>query len=487
MIAWSGAVFLVVALVILLRVFGLVDRSREVLRVTQESLAVVRNPDLSDAKKEKALQRNSLRLFKLFLVLSAGGAAALVLPLAVVWGGDRLGWISLGAVIDVTLSPVFLIGSAVFATAALFWSGRGNASTSAYSTMDRCMHRVAFSSYRAQTILADMEDSLFAKKMGGIKVRRPVFVTGLPRAGTTMLLEALSKLPEFACHCYRDMPFVPIPCLWNQFSAHFQQSTELRERAHGDGMLIGFDSPEALEEILWKTYWRKHYGSDRIQVWGDENNPEFAAFLRSHMRKIIFLRRGGEARGVRYLSKNNLNIARVGVLRRMFRDAHIVVPFRDPVHHAASLLHQHRNFLEIHAADPFACTYMRELGHFDFGLNLRPVDFDGWFDARKSTDPGTLGFWIEYWIASYRSLLAQAETVHLVCYESLCADPKGVLASFARCIECDQVEPLLREAASIHPPRAREIDVSSVDRETIETARELYGALQALAVRAEPG
>jgi len=60
------------------------------------------------------------------------------------------------------------------------------------------------------------------------------------------------------------------------------------------------------------------------------------------MRKIILLRRPDDPGPARHLSKNNLNIARVQWLRRRFPRAAIVVPFCEPLRHAASLLEQHR-------------------------------------------------------------------------------------------------------------------------------------------------
>ena len=68
------------------------------------------------------------------------------------------------------------------------------AKLNAYSRLDQTVHRIAFSSRALQLSMADMEDSMFAKDLAGITVRRPIFVTALPRAGTTILLTALAHL-----------------------------------------------------------------------------------------------------------------------------------------------------------------------------------------------------------------------------------------------------------------------------------------------------
>jgi len=294
-------------------------------------------------------------------------------------------------------------------------------------------------------------------------------------------------LPDMAAHCYRDMPFVLTPCFWSRFAAAFRQSGESRERSHGDGMLIHLDSPEALEEVLWKAFWRGPYRKDRIEPWGDRENDEFEEFFRDHMRKIIRLRRGAESAGVRYLSKNNLNIARVGWLRRRFPDATVLVPFRDPLQHAASLLEQHENFLAIHEEDAFACEYMRAIGHFDFGRNLRPVDFDDWLGARSHRDACVPAFWLEYWVSAYRHLLRScADFVHFVHYEELCRDPARGLRVLADVIGTRHPEPLLSAAAAIRPGKRRDVDTGSVPESLLEEAGSIHAALEEKAVN-RPG
>jgi hypothetical protein len=140
---------------------------------------------------------------------------------------------------------------------------------------------------------------------------------------------------------------------------------------------------QLLEEVIWLTFWKNHYKTDRIIPWEFEQNKAFDDYFRSHMSKIIFLRRPKLAGFARYISKNNANIARTSVLRRLFPDSEIVVSFRNPLHHAKSLLQQHLNFLSIHETDAFAAEYMKSIGHYDFGKNLCPIDFDGWFNRRS--------------------------------------------------------------------------------------------------------
>ena len=479
MSSWLAAFGLVAAFVVLARSFGLTERSRRVLATTRESIAVMRAELLSDDQKEAALQANAIALFKSFLMLSTGLAAAALLPAGVLWLGDRLGWLSFDRVLAVSLSPAFLILSGLVVIVTLLSGGWPAApDAESYSRVDRALHRVAFATYEAQADLADIEDRLFASHLGSLTNQRPVFITSLPRAGTTLLLECCAALDEFASHTYRDMPFVMIPCLWSSFSDRFRREGQSKPRAHGDGMQIDFDSPEALEEVLWLKFWEKQYRADRIVPWPAGPRQEFTTFFARHMRKIAFVRRGDRADSVRYISKNNLNIARIPLVRQMFPDASIVVPVRAPLDHCSSLLQQHRQFSELHARDAFASRYMRAIGHFDFGEHLRPVDFDRWYDGRAQKDALMLSFWLEYWVAAYQHLwTADRAVVHFLDYDRLCADPVPGLRRLAERIDCRDADRLLASAKGIRPARARFIDTSAVPDALLRQAQDIYRAL----------
>ena len=74
--------------------------------------------------------------------------------------------------------------------------------------------------------------------------------------------------------------------------------------------------------------------------------------------------------GRRYLSNNNLNIARLAVLPGPLQEGMMLVPFRDPVQQAASMHRQHERFLQIHEEDDFVREYMEAIGHHEFGKGL---------------------------------------------------------------------------------------------------------------------
>jgi hypothetical protein len=359
-----------------------------------------------------------------------------------------------------------------------------------YSAVDRLLHRLAFATRRAQIGLSDVEDMMFRDQLACHELDRPLFITALPRAGTTLLLEVCVASGTFASQTYRHMPFVLNPLLWNRLSRGFRRPDAPRERAHGDGMLVSVDSPEAFEEAAWTAFWPERYRGDRIVPWREEDDSTFREFLSNYFKKIVASSAtAGDGMAdrsrapLRYASKNNLNMARIPWLTRHFRDALFVIPFRDPLQQSASLLRQHLNFLEIHRCDPFAKRYMRGIGHFDFGDNLRPVDFDGWLDRSRHRDSVELAFWLAYWLAAYRSLLAEAtERVCFVNYDALCVDPWSGLGRLARFIQVENKKAFLTQAARIQAPSSHDIDRASLDEAMVEEAKALHAHLAALSI-----
>jgi Sulfotransferase family len=345
-----------------------------------------------------------------------------------------------------------------------------------YSFLDQAVHRLAFGAPHLQITLCEIEDSLFENDFKKTKMASPIFVTSLPRAGTTILLEALEKIPGLASHRYSDMPFVYAPRLWSTLSASFRKNDKRSPRAHGDGIAIGIDSPEAFEEIFWLRYWPEKYRGDRIQLWEAEPaNPEFDDFMIRHMRKIVALR---QPTGGRYISKNNANIARLDYLSTHFVGASIIVPFRDPIEQARSLLRQHENFSERHLLTPFVKRYMNDIGHFEFGELHRPIDFPGVDRLVRDHDPHGLDYWISYWIAAYRYILEHAEDVILVPLEKLRQDAEPWLVSLLNRLGVD-ADGHLREAARCFGP-AKTKQFSGSKSSLAREARQIHDELDAL-------
>lgn len=251
---------------------------------------------------------------------------------------------------------------------------------------------------------------------------RHVFVSGLARAGTTVLMRAFYATGQFRSLTYSDMPFVLMPSLWKKLSSSFRVHKEAKERAHGDGIHVDFDSPEAFEEVFWRTFSGDGY------IFDDSLRPHHASVelieqFRWYVRRIVDSSSDFNQR--RYLSKNNNNILRLGTIRKAFPKALIIIPFRDPLQQAISLLSQHQKFCDRHAIDRFSHDYMRWLGHYEFGASHKPFQF-GNGDGSSLNDyaANNINYWLNSWINTYHYLrhTAPSDTI-FVCFEDLCESP----------------------------------------------------------------
>jgi hypothetical protein len=361
-------------------------------------------------------------------------------------------------------------------------AGAPETSTTDYSFIDRLMHRVAFAHPHLQRALSEIESDMFAKKFDNSPLHAPVFVTGLPRAGTTFLLEMLYGTGEFSTFTYRNMPFLLAPLFWASVSSSFQKKGEARERAHGDGMEVSFDSPEAFEEVVWLNFLKAEFVHENrlLPVTPEMATKEFRTFFTTLIRKLVAANTGGAA--ARYLSKNNANIGRLATLEDMFNDGTVFVCLRDPVTHVRSLIKQHQQFLTMHDDDEFARSYMKWIGHYDFGANFKPIDFQ---NRGGLADPARadVNFWLQYWIDAYQFAHDNAGgRTHFFCYENLFENPARALAAAAAAAELTDRDALVANASKVRAPTTGSAPLSDVDPALMQTASNLYQALKSRSI-----
>jgi hypothetical protein len=355
-----------------------------------------------------------------------------------------------------------------------------------YNPLERAIHYVAFCAPVVQRALAELENDLFPERGPGPASAREVFVTGLPRAGTTLLLDLLYRTGEFGTFTYRHMPFILSPLISGRLSRASARPAPAIERAHGDGMQVSLDSPEAFEEVIWLAYLRDRIVAERtLEPLTTEMVPaQFENAFRETIRKLL-AERASEA-PIRYLSKNNANISRLGVLSELFPDSTIVVAFREPSAQAASLVRQHRRFLAAHEAEPFARRYMAWVGHFEFGMNLRPINFSGWLDDGAIDRQPSPDFWLRYWTEAYRYALEhRTPNVVFVDFDRLLAERATYLAAIGRALDLQRPDLLVEQAQSLRSPTTRP-GAAPGSAEILETARSVHAELRAAASAALP-
>ena len=266
-----------------------------------------------------------------------------------------------------------------------------------YSWLEQNLHKFALSWQFMREVTFDLESkNIFSRS----KTDNHIFIAGLARAGTTILLNALYESNNFASLTYADMPFVLAPNLWSKISLK-RGDTEFKERAHGDGIKVSTESPEAFEEVFWKTFYDEEF---------EELEDKFRVYVGNIIRKY---------KKERYLSKNNQNIKRVELISSIFSNSKILIPFREPIQHAYSLLTQHKKFIEDAKNDKFISKYMKWIGHTEFGPNYISIQNKN-LDFENDLE---MNHWIEQWYLTYSDSFQSfknKQNVHFISYEKLC-------------------------------------------------------------------
>ncbi len=306
-----------------------------------------------------------------------------------------------------------------------------------YSLTDRWLHWLALEPQIVRELSFDLERQFSLPRRPSQRgdatavARDPaadaVYVCGLARSGTTLLLRLLDQVEGFRSLSYRDMPFPLAPKLWQRLSSLSPRKAVAEERIHGDGVLVDFDSPEGFEEVFWRTFTRYSTRDGRLSAAApsDETLVAFADY-----RALVANPKGAPGGGGprRYLSKNNNNLMRLEPLCREPASS-IVLVFRHPAAAALSMHRTHASFCREQAKDDYMRRYMAWLCHFEFGIDHRPFAFAAAaMDTRLQ--PGQLDYWLDYWCAVHEHILKfEAPALHLLDYDALCRTPATVLGS----------------------------------------------------------
>jgi hypothetical protein len=245
--------------------------------------------------------------------------------------------------------------------------------------------------------------------------------------------------------------------------------------------MIAPDSPDALEEMLWMAFFPKCHDPTRSALLGGtDHHPPFAAFYRNHLRKVLL------AEGAtRYAAKANYHVARLPYLLGQFPDARFLIAVREPAGHIASLVRQHQHFSEGQRGNRRALAYMQRSGHFEFGLDRRPINLGDdrrvrlVIEAWKSGDE--IRGWARYWAMVYDYLAALLssdpevkQAAMIVRFESMCDAPAETLRAVTDHCRLAEAEPVIgRFSTVVRRPTYYQSPLSPSDLAVIrdETAR----------------
>lgn len=280
--------------------------------------------------------------------------------------------------------------------------------------------------------LARIESAVVGDLISDHPVTAPVFIAGVPRSGTTILVEILSGHPALTSHRYGDFPNVYTPYWRNWLAERVDPGTrEPVERAHRDRVMVTTRSPEAVEEVIWMNFFEHLHDPERSQVLdATTSNPRFERFYREHVSKLLAVR-GAK----RYLAKGNYNLTRLRYILKLFPDARFIVPWRDPTAQVASLVKQDRLFTRLSEQDPGVPVQLARAGHFEFGPDKRALNIGSRPQAEaieRDWAAGELATgWARYWAGCYEHLLDAIDpepelrkAVLLLGYDEFCAAPE---------------------------------------------------------------
>ena len=279
-----------------------------------------------------------------------------------------------------------------------------------YSLSERLLHNLITKNKLLNKFLFEFEKILYLKKTRQLQNSKHIFVSGLPRSGSSIFTIFLHNTDKFGSLTYADSPFLLAPNFFSKFKKKNEKKTF--QRIHDDGIEVNLNSPEALDNLFFITY-----------------PNEFHLNVVDYIN-LILLRTSKE----RYLSKNNNIFNEFDTLFKLFPNMTLLVPFRNPIQQSYSLLRQHSNIKSKQKKNKFILEYMNSIGHNEFGLAYKFRH-----QPDKFNDPENINHWMEQWYLYYNSAIKKFENkknVYFLNYELICEDKK-YFESFCKILDID--------------------------------------------------
>jgi len=363
---------------------------------------------------------------------------------------------------DLDLSSIWVIISFSVGTIIPFLIKKKNLNED-YSEASKLFHKLILNNYNLSKLLFSF-DRRFKKGERINDKSTFLIISGLARAGTTSLTDQLFKAGAFSSLDYSNMPLLLAPNLWKKM--YNPKKADLKERKHGDKMLFGLNTIEALEEYFFKVFLNDNFISESYLEKHDITEDVY----KNYIKYQSLIRQNNEST---YLSKNNNIILRYESLRTINKDFKIIFLFRKPEEHASSLLNQHQRFSEFQEDDEFMQTYLNWLGHHEFGQNQKVFKFSE--EALSIPyDKSTLNYWLCVWYNYYNYVSNMTDDNYLLIeYEDYLNKPKEVLQH----IESEMN--MSFNFSNIVPfTNTKQIDTSICDPQLLEATNATYQKLK---------
>lgn len=404
------------------------------------------------SKSNKKLMLAFLHLFKaIFFAFAAGSLPIIAYAFITHTSYNQLAFSSFAAIVSISAG----------ATIPFLIPLQKN-KTSDYSELSQLLHAIALDNYNIALKLFKRDAKRIEKNKLTLNSKF-VIISGLARAGTTSLMNDLSRIDDFVSLNYANMPFVLSPNIWRKF---YKPKTEkLKERSHKDGIMIGYDSNEALEEFFFKAKAKDAYITDKQLTEYQITSEDYTDYLRY---QSIIKRDNNKF----YLAKNNNFILRYKSVREQNPDFIMVILFRDPLKHATSLMDKHKDYKKMQQEDAFVLRYMNWLGHHEFGLNQKPFVFNNSLKI-DTENKDHLDYWLAIWINYYSYILTiDHPNTLLINYDTFCQKPRETVTEICKNVaiksEIPEYTPFINK---------RESAVNHTDK-TLEKAQIIYEKLK---------
>lgn len=271
-----------------------------------------------------------------------------------------------------------------------------------YNFSQRIIHKLILSSKNILKSLYEFEKLINSKDLNieELKNNNHIFITGLPRSGTTALLNAFYNSNKYASLTYGDMPMITSPNINSKIFKSFNEN--YIQRIHADNIYINKQSPESFDEIFLNAF--------------DENYNEYLNYIGMILKKY---------NKQLYLSKNNLTYKRKTKLKKILPCASFVITVRHPFYHASSLYHQHLKITEKQKQNHFIIDYMNLTHHNEFGIGHKP-----WSKPKKYLEINKPNYWLEQWFEFYKNIFINVNKNDIVVIYELLENKKYLLNKF---------------------------------------------------------
>jgi len=285
-----------------------------------------------------------------------------------------------------------------------------------YGNWSKLFHRITLNNYNIGKFLFKSK----TKKLKAKQKRDKVIVSGLARSGTSAFTQKLYESGKFSSLTYASVPFLMSPQTGIKLSGN--SNKKQKERAHGDKVMFGVNSTEALEEYFFKVMTNDRFiGEQELQEYSVSEG--LANDYENYLQLIC-------KESSTYLTKNNNFILRAKSHLEIDQQVKLILMVRNPLAQAESLLNQHLRFSQIQEEDPFTLEYMNWLAHHEFGKGHKPFHLKH-FDQVMAYESTDINHWLASWLNYYDYALqiAKKENTTIVIYEDFVEKPIEVFKS----------------------------------------------------------